>query len=92
MSEKSIEKILRESFTPSLPYGFAERVAQAAMAPETDGEWSLWDSLAFLSPKVEIALGAVAALLTVLSVAGSGPGVLDAMEGYAVLNNLVPLM
>jgi hypothetical protein len=89
MSEKSIEKILQAGYAPELPYGFAERVARAALGEETGS--AVWEFLLALTPKTGIALTAVVMLLAVIGFAGSGPGLLDSIDHYGSFSSLLPL-
>lgn len=89
MSEKSIEKIMQSAYAPELPYGFAERVARAAMdEPEAA---AFWDFLLALAPKTGLAFSAVAMLLAVIGFAGSGPGLLESIDQYSALSSFLPL-
>jgi len=88
MSDTSIERLLRENFPPGLPYGFAERVANATMIP---GSVSFWDLLLNLTPRVSIAIGAVAIFLLILGFVGDGPGLLDAVDQYENFSSIIPL-
>ncbi len=88
MSDISIERMLRENFPPSIPYGFAERVANAAMA---EGSLTLWDLLLGLTPRAGIAFGAVVILLLILGFAGDGPGIIDSVAQYETFSSIIPL-
>ncbi|MBS1913643.1 MAG: hypothetical protein JST22_16770 [Bacteroidetes bacterium] len=89
MFDKSIERILKEAFPQELPYGFAERVAYNAM--RAGGTVTIWDLLLRLSPRTSLAFGAMAAVLLVFGVAGSGPGVFDAVTNYSSYSSFLPL-
>lgn len=82
------EKILRESFPPELPYGFAERTVLAVFGRE---EGRFWDVLLAMSPRTGLAIGAIATALVVLSFAGSAPGIIEAIDHYAQAGGLVAL-
>ena len=88
MSDTSIERMMRESFPPDLPYGFAERVANAAMI---EGGSTLWDFLLSLTPRAGIAFGAIAVLLLILGMAGDGPGIIDSVTQYEAFSSIIPL-
>lgn len=88
MSDSSIEQMLRESFPPGLPYGFAEMVANAAMMERGS---TFWDLLLSLTPRAGLAIGAVAVLLLILGFAGDGPGLIDAVDQYEAFSSLIPL-
>jgi hypothetical protein len=85
---KSIEQILKNAFPQELPYGFAERVARAAMA---QGERAIWDLLLNLTPRAGIAIGAVATLLLLLGLLGEGPGLFESITEYNSFSSLIPL-
>jgi len=88
MSNESINRILRESYVPELPYGFAERVAREIM--EQPERASVWDLLLAFSPRTSLAVGAIATLLLVLGFVGSGPGIVEAIDQYSALSSLIP--
>ncbi|MEP7217591.1 MAG: hypothetical protein ABI876_01675 [Bacteroidota bacterium] len=77
MSDQSIERMMRESYPPNLPYGFAERVASAAM---TEGRSSLWELFLGMTPRVGLAVGALATVLMIFGFVGEGPNLIDAMS------------
>lgn len=85
----SIDRILRREVPRGLPYGFAERVARAAMRSTLAR--SSWEYLLELTPRTGLALSAVASLLIVYGFSGSGVDVLDAITSYAVLSQPLPL-
>jgi len=88
MSERYIDDILKREHEYLLPLGFAERVATLAteQAPV-----SLWDILLRLTPRAGVAIGAAAAVLVVLSVAGDGPGLFEAISRFPSLTEFFPL-
>jgi hypothetical protein len=88
-NKQTIDRILRDAWHPELPYGFAERVARAAMTPHS--EQGIWDYLLQLTPRTSVALGAIATLLIVFGFTGSGPELLDSVNHYALLSNPFPL-
>jgi hypothetical protein len=88
MSNNSINTILRDGYQPELPYGFAERVANAVME---EGRSSVWDLLLGFSPRVSIALGTLAVALMVAVYTGDGPSISDAVANYATAESIIPL-
>ncbi len=88
MSRENIEQIMRQSYAPQLPYGFAERVARLVMSPE--GKSTVWDALLNFSPRISLALGAAATVLLVLGFTGSGPHIIDAIDQFSTLSSILP--
>ncbi len=88
MSDKSIERMMREVFPQSLPYGFAERVAAGAMA---EGKSNIWDFLLGMTPRASLAIGALATILLVVGFVGEGPNVIDAFSQYGDLSSIIYL-
>lgn len=89
MKPTRIEDILRDGYTPELPYGFAERVAASAFAvPAQNG---LWDLLLALSPRTTIAFGALTMLVVILGLAGPGPSIDESVDQYAAQSTLIEL-
>ena len=86
--EKYIDDILREEHEYLLPPGFAERVAAHARSQST---LSLWDFLLRLAPGAGLACGAAVVLFAVFGFVGEGPGVVEAVTGFASLTELFPL-
>jgi hypothetical protein len=80
--------MMREAFPPSLPYGFAERVANVAMA---EGRSTIWDFLFGMTPRASIAIGALAMLLAVIGFVGDGPNVIDAPAQYSDTSSIITL-
>ena len=89
MLDKSIENILKNSFPPELPYGFAERVARNAM--QGRGRVSIWDILLGVTPRVSLAFGAAAAILLAVGLTGDGPSLLDAVSNYDAYSTIITL-
>lgn len=88
MSDTSIERTMREAFPPSLPYGFAERVARVAMS---EGRSTFWDFLFGMTPRASIAIGALVTLLAVIGFVGEGPNVIDAPSQYSDSSSIITL-
>jgi hypothetical protein len=85
---KNIDRLLREVYPPELPLGFAERTARAAMEPASG---AFWDLVLGMTPRVSIALGAVATALVAIGFVGSGPGLLDAIGQYAHIGSILSI-
>lgn len=88
MSNESINNILHNGFAPGLPYGFAERVANAVME---EGRSTVWDILLGFSPRLSLALGVLAVALIVAISTGEGPSISDAITNYATADSIIPL-
>lgn len=88
MSRETIEQIMRQSYAPQFPYGFAERVARLAMSPE--GRLTVWDMLINVSPRISLALGTAATVLLVLGFTGPGPHIVDAIDQFSTLSSILP--
>lgn len=88
MSRQTIEQIMRQSYAPQLPYGFAERVARVVMSPE--GKSTVWDLMLNFSPRISLALGVAATTLLVLGFTGSGPHIIDAIDQFGTLSSILP--
>lgn len=88
MPDKYIDDLLRKEHESLLPLGFAERVAEHAMAGSA---FSLWDVLLGLTPRVGIAFGAVAIALATFGFLGDGPDLIRSVTEYASLTELFPL-
>lgn len=81
-----IEQLVRDWYAPELPYGFAERTAARIMASEQPER--IWEMLLGLTPRAGLAIGALATLLAVLGYAGTGPGLVDAFEDLASIEQV----
>lgn len=88
ISDKYIDDILKREHEGLLPVGFAERVADLAVAR---APLSLWDLLLRLTPRAGIAFGAAAVILAVLGFVGDAPGLFEAVSGFGSLTELFPL-
>ena len=79
VSDRSIERLIREEFAEPLPAGFAERIAAQAFATEPGLIWTL---IARLSARASVALAAASIALLRYGSVGDRPGMIDAIEGY----------
>ena len=83
--QNTVDKVLRESYAPELPYGFAERVARAAMA---EVHASFLSIILSWTPQTTLAMGTAAIALFVFGMTGSGPNVFESISNYASLSNV----
>ena len=84
----SVDDILKREYGHLLPIGFAERIAELALAKAPP---SLWDFLLRLTPRAGIAFGVAAIALAVLGFTGDAPGLIESIVGFDSLTELFPL-
>jgi len=84
----NINEILKESYSPELPFMFAENLANKII--NQSRKVSIWDLITNLQPKINLAFGAVAILIVFTNYYFGGISTIA--DNYSFINSFIPTL